>query len=585
MRRAERALRRGSGGGRPALALAAALAPLAAAAQTLPDLGFERRVAPSLEPLEPRPDAREPPALEVPAPAPGVVPRPVPGTEAGAPRVRIERIVLRGNTVLDPSDLRALVAPFEGESLALVDLLALRDALTRAYVDAGYVTSGAVIPQQDVADGTLVIELIEGELESIDVDGVERLGEGYVRRRLARAIGSPLAVDDVRAGLERLLSDPAIARLDARLGPGTERGRAILEVDVDEAPPVDARLLLANDRSPSVGGTRLSALVVAPNTLGFGDETRVELTALEGGPEAALSYSVPLTASDLRAFASIATYKLDVVEEPLDELDIEAENTSVAVGLRQPLIDTADLRVDVAASVDRQFTQTSLEGQGFSFAPGAEEGETVVTALRFTPTAEWRTPERALVGRATLSFGVDALDATISGPGTPDGQFVSLFAQGLWAERLNVEGRRLIAQANLQLATDALLPIEQLAIGGSDTVRGYRTNTLVRDAGWTASLEFREPLGTFRVVPTGEDPSVGALEALVFTDHGGGWNLRRPTPTPQTIHSVGAGLRWQPLGGVELGLDVGVPLRDTRRDDADTLQDLGIHFRVVLRPF
>jgi len=569
----------------PALAALAVLAGgVAAVAQEPADLGFERRVGPSRDAIAPPAPRTPTPALTVPAPTPPAR-RLAPGAGAATAGVLVERVDVRGSTRLAHDDLRAVVEPFEGRALSVPDIVALRDAVTQAYVDAGYITSGAVVPAQDLADGTLQLEVVEGGLEQIVVRGTARLDASYVRARLERAIAEPLHLDDVEAALQRLLRDPVIARLDARLGPGTARGLAILEIDVEEADPVAAQITIANDRAPSVGGTRGTLLAVAPNTFGFGDETRLEFTAVEGGPEAALSYSVPLGASGLRAFASGKVYRLDVVEAPLDDLDITATSNAVAAGLVFPIAVGRSGELRLSASVDRQFTQTTLEDRAFSFAPGAEDGATAVTALRLTQDGEWRSTRRVLAVRSTVSFGLDAFDATVHGDGTPDGQFASWFAQGLWVERLSAGGRRLIAQANLQLADDALLPVEQLAIGGSDTVRGYRTNTLVRDSGWTASLELRQPL--FQLTPgrPPDSPADGRVEAVVFTDHGGGWNLRRPTPSPQSIHAVGAGLRWRASPRVEIGLDAGLPLRDAPRSGEDTLQDLGVHFRIDIRPF
>jgi hemolysin activation/secretion protein len=564
-----------------ALCLAAAGADRAAA-QSPPEIGFERRVGPAIAPLEP--SRRDPEALDFTAPAPpDAATRPVPSSDPDLPRVRIDRIALVGATRLE-EELSAIVRPFEGRALAVVDLLALRDALTRAYVDAGYVTSGAVIPEQDLATGDLRIEIVEGALEEIVVIGAERLRPRFVRERLAREVGTPVAVGDVERALQRLLNDPAVARLDARLLPGSRRGLAVLEVAVEEAPHATLDLTLANDRSPSVGGTAATALFVVPSTFGFGDETRIELTVVEGGPEARIGYAVPLTTGGLRAFGQVSAYRLDVVEDPLDALDIQARSTSVALGLSYPLIDDADARLAFAASVERQETDTTLGGVDFSFAEGAEDGETVVTALRLTAAGERRSADRALVGRATVSLGFDAFGATIHGDGRADGRFASLSLQGLWAERLNPEGRRVIGRVNLQLASDSLLPVEQIAVGGGDTVRGYRVNTLVRDSGWTASLEWREPLGALRLDPASADPATGLFEGVLFTDHGGGWNVNRDDSAADSIHSIGAGLRWRPTDGVDVGFDFGLALTDDGFD-GDALQDYGVHFRITARPF
>jgi hypothetical protein len=53
--------------------------------------------------------------------------------------------------------------PIPIASLTAEDLESLRLALTYYYVNHGYVTSGAVVPEQDVADGVLTMQIIEGK--------------------------------------------------------------------------------------------------------------------------------------------------------------------------------------------------------------------------------------------------------------------------------------------------------------------------------------------------------------------------------------------------------------------------------------
>ena len=60
------------------------------------------------------------------------------------------------------------------------------------------------------------------------------------------------AADDFQQ-LQLLLTDPTVAQLDARLGPGLRRGESRLEVDVREARRFTAAVTLSNERSASVG--------------------------------------------------------------------------------------------------------------------------------------------------------------------------------------------------------------------------------------------------------------------------------------------------------------------------------------------
>ncbi len=56
------------------------------------------------------------------------------------------------------------------------------------------------------------------------------------------------------------------------------------------------------------------------------------------------------------------------------------------------------------------------------------------------------------------------------------------------AHRLWDSDNQVILRADAQLTRDPLLPIEKFAVGGANTVRGYRDNQLVRDNGLVLSV-------------------------------------------------------------------------------------------------
>ena len=81
----------------------------------------------------------------------------------------------------------------------------------------------------------------------------------------------------------------------------------------------------------------------------------------------------------------------------------------------------------------------------------------------------------------------------------PDGKYFAWLGQGQYVRRLRPASRqpaaRLAARAprQRQISADPLLSIEQFAVGGIDTVRGYRENQIVRDTGFAASVELHIP--------------------------------------------------------------------------------------------
>jgi len=97
-----------------------------------------------------------------------------------------------------------------------------------------------------------------------------------------------------------------------------------------------------------------------------------------------------------------------------------------------------------------------------------------------------------------------------------------LFAKAILGARRDQElpgGMALLARANGQAATGALINSEQLAIGGINSARGYYEGDEYGDAGWCGSLELRSPYFATRVAALRR--SVPAwVRASVFTDFG-----------------------------------------------------------------
>lgn len=125
-----------------------------------------------------------PPPVPLPLPTPEPIPVP---PEVETVRFPVDRIEVLGNTVL-ADEIAALVAPLEGRELSLEDLLDLRTAITNLYAANGYLTSGAFLPAgQDLSGRVVQIQVVEGSLAAIQVNGLTRLQPGYVRDRIALA--------------------------------------------------------------------------------------------------------------------------------------------------------------------------------------------------------------------------------------------------------------------------------------------------------------------------------------------------------------------------------------------------------------
>jgi len=523
---------------------------------------------PALEPAKP-----EPPVIPIPDKPP---PKPVERERVG-PKVFIREIELQGNTVFSREDLAGIIGLYENRAITNEELQELRHALTLHYVDRGYINSGAVIPDQRITDGVVQIQIVEGRLTDILVEGNDRLRSKYISDRLDLGTGPPLNINELQEQVQIVLQDRNIDRINAAVRPGDRSGEAKLDAMVKESDPYELFIFVDNQISPSLGEVRGVLQGSVANLTGWGDSLLAEIGYAEGLNEFFLDYSIPVNKWDTTAHVWFDKDDFVVQEEPFDELDIEGDTSTLAFEITHPFLMTIQQRLSLGLGLEYRKSQTYLLGEGFAFSPGVpSDGKSRISVVRFTQDWLDRRSDQVIAARSSFRFGIDALDATINKQG-PDGEFVSWIGQFQLVRRVRNVGDQLMFRAVAQLASTGLLPLEQFTVGGMRCGRGYRKNQLVRDVGYCASLEYRAPV-------LRSDSGQTTLQLATFADIGGAWYKNRSTPDPKSLSSIGLGLIWDPHSKVHGELYWGWALRDVD-NPTDTLQDSGIHFLLSLNPY
>ena len=536
-----------------------------------------------------RPRPLEPPAAEPPVaplvPRQILPPLPPPQGQERLPglRVFVRRIVVTGSTVFTESELARLTQGYVNRAVTSEELEALRIALTQLYVTNGYVNSGAILPDQTVRDGVIRFEIIEGQLTEVTLSNLQWFRPRYLHQRLTLDVDAPLQIATLQERLQQLQQDDRIARLEAELQPGIRLGESALHVRVEERLPYTIILDFNNFQSPTVGAERGQLTAIHRNVTGYGDVLHLTTGVSAGvGPQIDASYTVPLSPRDTIVQARYRLNESVVIEEPFDALDFQSRSEIVTLTLRQPLYRTLSREFALALSGEYLHSRTTLLGMPFN-TPGTEDGASTITALRLA--AEWldQTPTRVLALRSRFSFGVDLFGVTINDGEVPSGSFFAWLGQFQIAQRFQDQRLEFLLRVDAQLTTEPLFPLEQLAIGGRFSVRGYRENQLVRDNALLASLEAR-------VLVLRRRRWAESIQLVPFVDFGWGENHQMPTSSITTLASIGLGLRWavrwQAAVSAHAVLEVfwGYKLIDVDTQ-GDDLQDRGLHVQFVLSTF
>ena len=480
---------------------------------------------------------------------------------AAAPRFDVLEFAVEGNTVLPVTRIEAAVYPFLGEGRTVSDVEAAREALERAYRDAGFATVAVDLPEQRVDEAVVVLKVVEGRIGQVRVVGARYYDQGRILAGVpALAEGQVPYLPDAQEQLA-LLNRTETRRVQPVLRPGRYPGTTDVDLKVDDRLPLSGALELNNNRTPNttdlrlVGSIRYDNLfqrqhsVSALYQMSPQDTSEVEVWSL--------AYTIP--AHDWRWFATLYGLKSD---------------SNVATGV----------------------SGTGAIGRG------------TIVGGRFT----WVLPERGALSHS-LTVGADYkdLDDDIVQPGLPPiespiqyaplsvtyaatrddpsgrWQFSTGFAlgiRGLATDEIQFENKRFKAQSNFliwrfdasrtqtlpaklglfarvdgQLSSQPLVSAEQYAAGGIRNVRGYLEATALGDNAVHGTIELRSPsfASTF-----GE--RVDDLRALAFVD---GAYLRVQDALPQQtdsyqLVSAGVGLRLRVWRTLAVTLDWGYPFRD-----------------------
>jgi hemolysin activation/secretion protein len=538
------------------------------AAAQVPTDAFERPSERRFEPDELIPREQQDLRLQLPPIPPVTEDAPL----AAGPRVRVERFNVAGSTVFSPDELSVVTAPFEGREVSVQELSQVRNAITRMYIDAGYATSGATLPDQSVRDGIVDIHVTEGELQTLQIEGYERFQRRYLASRIEGAAEPPLNVWRIEEELQMLLRDDRISRVAAELFPGERRGLSVLSIGIEEARPWTLRSFVSNQRTPAVGSEGGGLFLEHRNLTGNGDTFSILGEMTEGFADLEARYSIPLNRWDTRLSLRFRQTASEIEESPFDDLEIESDAVTYSATLEHPIIRRLDQGLWLGLTAEHRRSDTEYIFGSFPFIPGSDDGEVKLTIARVFQEWTQRSGSRVIAARSTFNFGTGALRATTNSGDVPSGRFFSWLAQLQVAQRLPAAWRNalLIFRTELQLTPDPLFGQEPFAVGGVFTVRGYRENELVRDNGWVSSVELRIP-----VLRDAKGSDV--LQVAPFFDIGKAWN-EGDRSGPNTLASLGLGLRYRPIERLLLQMYWGGRLRSVSRRGND-IQNNGFHFR------
>ncbi len=416
----------------------------------------------------------------------------------------INSVELSGVTLFSPAESRGWVTPYEGRCLGLEDFDAILEQITLAYVDAGYVLSRAYLPEQNLADGSLDIDVVEGHLAAVTVNGRDdEASRRWMRQIFPGQIGQPVHIRRIEQGLDQIRTMPRW-QASFEFDPGATPGDSVMKVSAETAKPIEFRFSANNNGSADSGDWILGMSGDVTNQLGLNETLSFGVThsATLRPPQlgngngdysrsANVDISIPYGRFTFDAGWSGSAYHLTIPGAQSD-IPTDGDTSSFSFGTKYLLSRDQGSKTYLSMDLDRAANRNRVMGVQ------VDSSSRVLTSLRATLSHERTIWDGPFSGSLFVEHGLKLLgaeDAAAQAAGQPDAQYLLAGFSASYSHGIDVPTGQLTwtSTMNGQVSTDRLYGSQQFSIGGASTVRGTRIALASGSSGvfWRNGLEYR----------------------------------------------------------------------------------------------
>ena len=500
---------------------------------------------------------------------PPVIERPF--SEDEGERLQVRRFELL-NMVTDPNrgisqeEIQSLLRDFQAkypEGLTISRLQQSADLISRYYRERGYILAQAILPVQTVEDGVVRIELLEGRLGRILVEGNRIYSKDLLRDEFAPLLGRAVRHGEVEERLITLSGLPGLTVFGV-FRPGEEVANADLLLKVQREKRFDVAYRIDNEGTQSIGRNRARVDVSWNNPTGAGDMLRLA-GQQSYTPKNQVYWQAYYNRYLGRGFSANVRYernRFDVGGE-FREDELRGNTRNYALGFRKSLIRSRQKNLFVGLSFENRASVSTRGGDVTS----ADRLSLLAARLDFDRvdtrfggldflSLEYRRGFNDLLGAGGDSAEAESRRSNLpitSRSGRKNGSQV--YAAGQF-HKLTMNYTRLqtitanqsvLFRGELQWSPDLLMPLEQYSGGGPDNVRGHAVaerlwdNAAFFSAEYLVNAPFIADRNAYGNHKWGELIQVSAF----FDQAAGEINLPGDTDPEgfTNIRSVGLGLR------------------------------------------
>ncbi|MBL6938465.1 MAG: ShlB/FhaC/HecB family hemolysin secretion/activation protein [Alphaproteobacteria bacterium] len=495
---------------------------------------------------------------------------------------KLSGIRITGATTIPPDTFKPLWADKIGKDITLADILSIADQIEAAYRARGFLLVRAYVPPQRVANGMFTINVSEGFLANVTVQGGDDDVRDHIRDYLQPAAAArPLTSETIERGLLLTNDLPGISAAGVLKPSPDTPGASDLVVDVSQ--PWITGGAAVDNRGSRFSGIWTFAGDVEFNSLFGGDQLGLSVT---GSPSSALEvagslrYRHPIGDDGLIG-SIIGSITHGQPGSTLTAFNVQTDSWAAGPRLTYPVIRTRDETLLLDGGFTVQDARVYVLGSGVSHDKWRvlDVGGTYqLNDIALLNNGSWSTTFDVAQGIPGLG-GTDNHSPHASRVGA-----LLDFTKATAFTRLSIPLKGsfgVVLSGQGQYSFAPLITGEQIAFGGTQIGRGYDPGAITGDHGLGGAAELRYD---YRV----NEEWLSSIEPYLYVDGAQTWYIQRgpahsPSLLDQNIVSLGGGVRfWLPYnitGALEAAHTTHAVLgSDAGKQATKLLLDLAIRF-------
>lgn len=405
--------------------------------------------------------------------------------------ITVSSVVLQGNRSVGTATLQPLLDSYVGTT-TLDGLHDLARQIEGYYQSAGYPLVSVIVPPQTIDGGVVVLQVIEGTIDTIALHNHSLVNNNTVQRLLHSHIKTGTT-------LSQQNSDKATALLKQLSGVGevqqsisTDGTKTALVATLTASPRLTGAVQVDNYGSASTGQVRVNANATINSPMGLGDELSIQaMTSFKGVHHAKADIKVPTGQHGMRITAGLGHTRYELGGS-FKDLNAKGTAQTANIGIRYPIKSSSDSPIWLAISADNKNLSDTI---------AATSTNTNKTIKSLSTTINGTSPTKLFNGSGSLSYALTGTlgNLTINSDDAKAIDRLSAKTQGTYFKtsadisHTQFVGQKLsvITALNGQWTNKNLDASEQISLGGSSGVSAYHSNDFSADSAVIGKIEGR----------------------------------------------------------------------------------------------